>query len=76
MKTFQTILMIIGALVLSVLAFTHEEIGGYEQLVRYLDKAVEAKVLNNNKDEIIKKYKLKKNRQEIWREKNLACALD
>merc|ERR1719430_1579285 len=29
----QTILMIIGALVLSVLAFTHEEIGGYEQLV-------------------------------------------
>ena len=65
MKTFQTILMIIGALVLSVLAFTHEEIGGYEQLVRYLDKAVEAKVLNNNKDEIIQKYKLKKNRQEI-----------
>ena len=62
MKTFQTILMIIGALVLSVLAFTHEEIGGYEQLVRYLDKA---KVLNNNKDEIIQKYKLKKNRQEI-----------
>ena len=29
--------MIIGALVLSVLAFTHEDIGGYEQLVRYLD---------------------------------------
>ena len=65
MKTFQTILMIIGALVLSVLAFTHEEIGGYEQLVRYLDKAVEAKVLNNNKDEIIQKYKLKRNCQEI-----------
>ena len=43
---------------------------------RVLDKAGEAKVLNNNKDEIIKKYKLKKNRQEIWREKNLACALD
>ena len=38
MKTFQTILMIIGALVLSVLAFTHEEIGGYEQLVRYLGR--------------------------------------
>ena len=33
----QTILMIIGALVLSVLAFTHEEIGGYEQLVGYQD---------------------------------------
>merc|ERR1719278_565781 len=29
----QTILMIIGALVLSILAFTHEDIGGYEQLV-------------------------------------------
>ena len=29
--------MIIGALVLSVLAFTHEEIGGYEQLVGYQD---------------------------------------
>ena len=65
MKTFQTILMIIGALVLSILAFTHEEIGGYEQLVRYLDKAGEAKVLNNNKDEKIQKYKLKKNCQEI-----------
>ena len=38
MKTFQTILMIIGALVLSILAFTHEEIGGYEQLVRYLGR--------------------------------------
>ena len=34
----QTILMIIGALVLSVLAFTHEDIGGYEQLVRYFDQ--------------------------------------
>ena len=30
--------MIIGALVLSILAFTHEDIGGYEQLVRYLDQ--------------------------------------
>ena len=30
-----------------------------------LDKAGEAKALNNNKDEIIQKYKLKKNRQEI-----------
>ena len=38
MKTFQTILMIIGALVLSILAFTHEEIGGYEQLVRYFGR--------------------------------------
>ena len=31
-----------------------------------LDKAGGAKVLNNNKDEIIKKYRLKKNHQEIW----------
>ena len=30
--------MIIGALVLSILAFTHEEIGGYEQLVGNLDQ--------------------------------------
>ena len=29
----QTILMIIGAVVLSILAFTHEDIGGYEKLV-------------------------------------------
>merc|ERR1719495_73575 len=29
----QTFLMIIGALVLSILAFTHDDIGGYEQLV-------------------------------------------
>ena len=33
----QTILMIIGALVLSILAFTHEDIGGYEQLVRLFE---------------------------------------
>ena len=30
-----------------------------------LDKAGEAKALNSNKDEIIQKYKLKKNSQEI-----------
>ena len=29
--------MIIGALVLSILAFTHEDIGGYEQLVRLFE---------------------------------------
>ena len=34
-------------------------------LCSVLDKANEAKVLNSNEDEIIEKYKLKKNRQEI-----------
>ena len=34
-------------------------------LCSVLDKADEAKILNNNKDEIIEKYKLKKNRQEV-----------
>ena len=42
---FQTILMIIGALVLSILAFTHEDIGGYEQLVRLFE-------WNQNEDRI------------------------
>merc|ERR1712130_140548 len=39
----QTILMIVGALVLSILAFTHEDVGGYEQLV---DKFFEATASN------------------------------
>ena len=36
------------------------------QTTSVLDKAGEAKVLNNNKDAIIQKYKLKMNRQVIW----------
>ena len=43
----QTILMIIGALVLSILAFTHEDIGGYEQLVRFIEKNLDEKKIQS-----------------------------
>ena len=36
--------MIIGALVLSILAFTHEDIGGYEQLVRLVKGILHQKI--------------------------------